>query len=80
VESGAEGIHLTFNELVTVKGKPRRRLANGAFADYLDGSGTNTLRFARRAGAPRTLDFTTGTIIASEASIRPEQASERLPG
>jgi len=80
VESGADAIHLTFNELVTVKGKPRLRLANGAIADYLGGSGTNTLRFAPRAGAPRMLDFTTGTIIASEAITRPEQASARLPG
>jgi pectinesterase len=79
VKSEADGIRLTFNELVTVKGAPRLRLAKGAITDYLDGSGTNTLRFAPRAETPRKLDFATGTIIASEAITRAGQPIERLP-
>ncbi len=79
VRRGADGFDLTFTEPVTVKGKPRLRVAGGAFADYVGGSGTNTLRFALREGVPRSLDFTSGTIIASEAAARVLQASERLP-
>ena len=79
VQTNADGIDLTFNELVTVKGIPRLMLANGATAEYLGGSGTNTLRFAPGGQAPRVLDFTTGTIIASEAHTRAVHASERLP-
>ena len=67
----AEGgfISLTFNESVTVKRKPRLRLRDGSFADYVSGSGTDTLDF-RAAGEVKefSLDLNGGAIIASEAA------------
>ncbi len=79
VKSGMEGIDVTFSELVTVKGRLRLKLSGGGMANYLEGSGTNVLRFAPTAGKPGMLDFAEGSIIASEAAARLMPASPRLP-
>jgi pectinesterase len=56
---------VVFSENVTVKGKPRLILKDGKFADYVSGSGTDTLIFALSGGRPSP----GGVIIATEASV-----------
>ncbi len=57
-------LEVIFSENVTVKGKPRLRLKDGRFADYVSGSGSGTLLFAPSDGSPTP----GGVILATEAS------------
>jgi len=69
-ENGTQ-VAVAFGENVTVKGRPRLALRDGGFADYVNGSGTDTLVFTTSAGANAAatrLDFNGGTIVACEAS------------
>jgi hypothetical protein len=75
LNADGQGVAVVFTEVVTVKGQPRLVLPGGRFADYVSGSGTETLSFAVPAGAatadPTTverLDLKGGTILATEAS------------
>ncbi len=79
VKRTADAIELTFSELVTVKGTPELLLKGGQKSAYIGGSGTNTLRFATSSQAPSMLDFSRGTIVASEAGARLQPASRQLP-
>lgn len=65
----AGAIELTWSERVTVKGRPRLRLADGTSANYAAGSGTRTLRFVAESAAAATADwdFSAGVVVASEA-------------
>jgi len=63
-------VTLAFDENVTVKGEPRLKLNDGAFAVYTTGSGTNTLAFNLPEGATNavaSVDLNGGAIIASGA-------------
>jgi pectinesterase len=63
-------IGVEFTENVTVKGRPRLKLQNRTFLDYLSGSGTDTLFFNASEDAAMHLtavDLNGGVIIASEA-------------
>ncbi|HUJ44764.1 MAG TPA: pectinesterase family protein [Opitutaceae bacterium] len=75
-------ITLTFSEGVTVKGRPRLLLRSGSTADYVSGSGSDTLAFAAPAG-PRAevsgFDPQGGAIVASEAAATLRAASLALP-
>lgn len=73
---------LVFSESVTVKGRPQLRLRDGRSAACLSGSGSRTLRFAAPAGATAVgarLDFSAGTIVASEAYATLRVAAVALP-
>ena len=75
-------VTLVFSENVTVKGKPRLKLSDGAFADYASGSGSNTLVFARpqgRSAEIASVDLNGGAIIASEADATLRLAQLSLP-
>jgi pectinesterase len=65
-----EGIRIEFDEAVTVRGKPRVMFADGNMSDYVSGSGTTALLFARPPSRAqvRSLDLIGGHILASEAS------------
>jgi pectinesterase len=63
-------VELTFNEVVTVKGRPRLAQRDDDFADYVTGSGTRTLVFGAPAGDGGkrfSVDLNDGAIIATEA-------------
>jgi pectinesterase len=74
---------LAFDEPVTVKGQPRLKLADDAFASYASGSGTESLTFRAEAGAGGraaiTVDLNGGAIIASRAAARLRGAELALP-
>jgi hypothetical protein len=75
---------VTFSEAVTVKGKPKLKLTNGAVADYSTGSGSEKLIFTSQAAhqaQPASLDLSGGAIIACEASerIRPVEVTGSVP-
>ena len=75
---------LVFSEPVTVKGKPRVKMSGSGVADYVSGSGTDTLLFGLASdsgGEARTLDLNGGAIAACEASaaLRPADLSLRVP-
>lgn len=75
-------IGLVFTESVTVKGQPRLKLRGGGFANYVSGSGTDTLFFALSPGATyevRLVDLNGGAIIASEAAATIRTAKLKLP-
>ena len=75
-------VTLAFNESVTVKGKLRLKLKGGAFADYVSGSGSDTLVFNRPKDATGTViavESNGGTIIASEAGAKLRLAQLKLP-
>lgn len=66
----ANQIRVEFTENVTVKGRPRLKLQNGTFLNYISGSGTDTLFFNSSEDAAMYLtavDLNGGAIIASEA-------------
>jgi pectinesterase len=63
-------IRVEFTANVTVKGRPRLKLQNGTFLNYISGSGTDTLFFNSSEDAAMYLtavDLNGGAIIASEA-------------
>jgi pectinesterase len=73
---------VTFNESVTVKGKPRLVLKSGGFAEYATGSGGSALVFAvpaRNHGEVASVDLQGGNIIASEAGASLRFADMSLP-
>jgi len=80
--SNNEGqIAVAFSENVTVKGKPRLKLSDGNFADYLSGSGSDTLTFrlpAKSADAV-SMDLNGGFIIAGQAGTTMRMAELSLP-
>ena len=62
---------LVFSEPVTVKGKPRVEMSGGGVADYISGSGSETLLFEPRlhsADGVFAMDLSGGAIIARNAS------------
>jgi pectinesterase len=63
-------VSLTFDERVTVKGKPRLAVGGGAFAEYASGSGSETLVFsgARADLKAAPFELVEGAIIAAEAA------------
>jgi hypothetical protein len=69
VEVEPDCVVVIFDRLVTVKRAPELVYSAGAPGRYLDGSGTNRLRFAApaaRPSRPERLDLTRGAVIASE--------------
>ena len=72
-------IEVIFSESVTVKGKPRLGTKSTSQADYVSGSGTDTLKFTSFSGGDSLveLDLHGGAIIASEtgSSLRPANLS-----
>ena len=73
---------LVFSESVTVKGKPRLKLNDGAVADYASGSGTDTLVFNLPDNAmnkPVAVDLNGGAILASEAGATLRLAQLTMP-
>ena len=74
-------VQLVFDEVVTVKGRPRLVLRGGEFAPYVSGSGTPTLIFGAPAGddPPQRIDLNGGAIIATEAAATLRPADLTLP-
>jgi len=79
---------VSFDENITVKGKPRLSLRDGGFADYISGSGTDELVFSEkipvnpitsRHGEIVALDLNGGAIVASEAGATIRAAHLSLP-
>ena len=75
---------LIFSEPVRVKGKPRVKMSGSGVADYVSGSGMDTLLFGLASdsgGEARALDLNGGAITACEASatFRPADLSLRVP-
>jgi pectinesterase len=69
-------IALVFNESVTVKGKPRLKMCRSDVANYVSGSGEDTLLFdlgSESADEVCSVDLNGGAIIACQASamLRP---------
>jgi pectinesterase len=75
-------IALVFSEPVTVKGQPRVRMRGGDTANYVSGSGTDTLSFELGwddIGEVTAVDLNGGAIIGCQASARVRPASLSLP-
>jgi pectinesterase len=75
-------VTLAFSENVTVKGKPRLKLSGGAFADYVSGSGTDTLAFKLPQDGSlevTAVDLNGGDILTSEADATLRLAQLTLP-
>ena len=75
-------IALNFSETVTVKGKPRVKMHGGDVANYVSGSGTDTLSFELASDSDhevRDVDLNGGAIVACEASARLRPANLSLP-
>ncbi|HTQ38256.1 MAG TPA: pectinesterase family protein [Pirellulales bacterium] len=76
-------ISLTFNASVTVKGKPRLTLQGSEPAEYVSGSGTDTLIFKlpskESTAKVSAVDLNGGVIVNSEASATLVQADLTLP-
>lgn len=82
IKTGAAQIGVMFNESVTVKGKPRLVLGAGKFADYVGGSGSNTLVFRVPEGVVDevvSVDLNGGAIIATEAAAMMRAAQIAMP-
>jgi pectinesterase len=80
VVSGTNSMQLVFSESVTVKGKPKLALQDGSSADYVSGSGSDTLGFAAdKPGAVASVDLNGGAIIATEADVALRPAALTLP-
>ena len=74
-------ITVTFDEPVSVRGKPRLLLKTGP-ADYVNGGGTETLVFNApngKAGEAQALDPNGATILACQAGIALRVANLALP-
>jgi pectinesterase len=64
-------LSVKFSESVTVQGRPTIKLSDGKFAEYVSGSGTDTLCFKAPTGAaPELLNLNGGMILASIASAQ----------
>jgi pectinesterase len=65
-------IAVTFDERVTVKGKPRLAMGGEKFGDYVSGSGGETIIFdgSNATANEATIDLNGGAIIASEAGAK----------
>ena len=75
-------IAVLFSEPVTVKRKPRLRMRSGGVADYVSGSGTDTLLFGQPSDSDdevRSVDLNGGAIIACQASATSRLANLVLP-
>ncbi len=75
-------VTLVFNENVTVKGRPQLKLRDGGLADYVSGSGTETLTFNLPKGAVNemtSVDLNGGAIMACEADAMLRLAQLALP-
>lgn len=75
-------IKMHFSEAVTVKGKPRLQSKFGDIADYISGSGSETLIFGLTkidASKDIWVDLNGGAIIATEASAVLRAAELSLP-
>ena len=74
---------VTFSEAVTIRGKPRLAFANGESAEFLDGSGTNTLEFsspnAAFGGTVPKVDLNGGAIFSTEAGASVRMAALKFP-
>jgi Pectin methylesterase len=75
-------IALVFSEPVTVKGKPRLKMCRSGMANYVSGSGGETLLFAPASDSDdevRSVDLNGGAIIACQASatLRPANLALR---
>jgi pectinesterase len=73
---------VVFSEDVTVKGKPRLVLKSGGFAEYANGSGSDTLIFASHDRSPNQvlkIDLQDGCILASEAAASLRLADLSMP-
>ena len=74
---------VTFSEIVTVRGKPRLMFANGDAAEFIGGSGTNSLEFsspnAAFGGTVPRLDFNGGAIFSTEAGAALRLAAGEIP-
>ena len=70
-----------FSENVTVKGTPRLKLTNGHFAEYVSGSGSNTLvfRLPEKSADAVSLELNGGFIIATQAAATMRMAQLPLP-
>jgi pectinesterase len=82
VKADTGQIKVTFSENATVKGKPRLKLRDWKFADYVSGSGTETLNFSLpkdSAEVVESVDLNGGAIIATEAAAMQRAAELGLP-
>lgn len=81
ISKGEGQMTVAFNENVSVKGKPRLKLSNGNFADYVSGSGSDTLTFrgADKSTEAVAVDFNGGFVIACGASATVRTAALALP-
>lgn len=80
IEKQKETVQLIFSEHVTVKGRPRLKLQNGTFADYVSGSGSDMLVFSAATETEITsLDLQGGAIIATEAGATLRLADLTMP-
>jgi pectinesterase len=93
IHSRSNQVALTFSESVTVKGKPRlvfqferpdngrqdRHLVQLNYANYLSGSGSDTLVFEITLPGRMSVDLNGGAIIASEAGAAIRHADLSLP-
>jgi pectinesterase len=74
-------IALNFSEPVSGKGKPRVRMHGSGVANYVSGSGTDTLSFELASDSDhevRDVDLNGGAIVACEASARLRSANLSL--
>lgn len=72
-------VSVRFGESVTVKGQPTLTLADGKGAEFVGGSGTDTLSFkAAGSSAPTALKLNGGVILASQASAHPRCLAESV--
>ncbi len=87
IRADDDHITVTFSENVTVKGHPRLQLTHDRFADYLIGSGTDTLTFRasdddKKSATPaadiKSIDLNNGFILATQASTTTRLADLKL--
>jgi pectinesterase len=73
-------IALIFSEPVTVKGKPRLEMCRGGVANYISGSGGDTLLFEPESDSDEvcSMDLNGGAIIGCRASARLRPANLSL--
>jgi hypothetical protein len=76
-------IALVFSEPVTVKGKPQLKMSGGGVANYVSGSGADTLLFELGSDSNdevRAVDLNDDAMIACEASATLRAADLSLRG